>query len=737
MAAPTRTFVLSGAVVAAFAIGAALAHVPLRHPSSKQPLRWTNGSNVSFVIGSTGSDDLAPGDHESAVRLAAAAWNAAPGSFARLVENTSPVQQASTDWSSSARHLVLFDENNSSSFFPPGSSTVAITPVWFYASGVITDADVLFNGADFRFTTDDTSGRFDVQDVAVHEFGHLLGFDHSPVAGSSLFPYVTAGLVLHRSLSTDDWMAARSRYPSFDEARVSGRVERVDETPVAFAHVILRDDAGRSAGAVLTDSNGTFQFESVLAGEHTVVVVPLDGPVTSANLTGGPTVDVDFQATVAGTLEVVAGVDQNIGALVVDEDALIALGRPFDPLPLEAVAGATRTHVLRGSSLSPGSLLVASDPDLSITVHGWFNSSVSFSVSVPSNEAPGLVDLSVTNAFGDRAVLPGALEIVPPSPTVNFVAPALASASGGDALVVHGTGFRAGVAVVIGGRIFVDGAVGGCTVLDPTRIALELPAFAPGVHDVVVIDASGVEGRATAALTTGNAPNVTSVFPPAGASSGGTRVVMCGSGFDPGLSVTIGGVVQTLDVVAPDHVEFTTSGGLAGAPLDLVATNPIGTTSATVFEYAPRPDPSIAAVTPPEGAAAGGEWVTIEGEGLRADLEVRFGADAATGQGGTLAELVMVSSATSMAALVPPGSGVVGVVVRDVETGQAAALPAAFTYRSSSKSGGCMGLVDVRGPDAPPLRGLGPVVLVALVCVVQAWRARRRLVFEAQSPRAS
>jgi hypothetical protein len=48
-----------------------------------------------------------------------------------------------------------------------------------------------------------------------------------------------------------------------------------------------------------------------------------------------------------------------------------------------------------------------------------------------------------------------------------------------------------------------------------------------------------------------------------------------------------------------------------------------------------------------------------------------------------------------------------------------------------------MGLVDVHGPDAPPLRGLGPVVLVALVCVVQAWRARRRLVFEAQSPRAS
>jgi hypothetical protein len=47
-----------------------------------------------------------------------------------------------------------------------------------------------------------------------------------------------------------------------------------------------------------------------------------------------------------------------------------------------------------------------------------------------------------------------------------------------------------------------------------------------------------------------------------------------------------------------------------------------------------------------------------------------------------------------------------------------------------------MGLVDVRGPDAAPLRGLGPVFVVLLVCVVQAWRARRRLASTASAPRA-
>ncbi|MEZ6020564.1 MAG: matrixin family metalloprotease [Planctomycetota bacterium] len=74
---------------------------------------------------------------------------------------------------------MTFDEINSSGYFPTGSGIVAITPLEFYTTGRIIDADVLFNGKDFHFTTKQETNRFDIQDVAAHELGHLLGLDHS------------------------------------------------------------------------------------------------------------------------------------------------------------------------------------------------------------------------------------------------------------------------------------------------------------------------------------------------------------------------------------------------------------------------------------------------------------------------------------------------------------------------------------------------------------------------------
>src|SRR5262245_22018038 len=118
------------AAVAGLAAGL-LAHVRLVHPSNGKVLFWSDPANVGIVIQDTGSDDVPDSSDETAVRMAIDAWNSTSGTTAHLVEDRSPASQARTDWSSPSVHLVLFDEDDSTGYFPGASGIVALTPVWF------------------------------------------------------------------------------------------------------------------------------------------------------------------------------------------------------------------------------------------------------------------------------------------------------------------------------------------------------------------------------------------------------------------------------------------------------------------------------------------------------------------------------------------------------------------------------------------------------------------------------
>ena len=47
------------------------------------------------------------------------------------------------------------------------------------ALSIILDADIIFNAKNYQFSTDLSPGTFDVQGIATHEVGHLIGLDHS------------------------------------------------------------------------------------------------------------------------------------------------------------------------------------------------------------------------------------------------------------------------------------------------------------------------------------------------------------------------------------------------------------------------------------------------------------------------------------------------------------------------------------------------------------------------------
>ncbi len=721
---------IAATALAALLVAPATAHVRLIHPGNGNKLFWSAPSNIGIVISSTASDNLPNGSGTTALRNAIHAWNADTQTTATLVENTSALQRARTDWEANDIHMILFDENDDSGYFPVGSGTVALTPVWFGSSGAIQDADILFNGSGFDFTTSAQFGRFDVQDVGTHELGHLLGLDHSGWASATMYPYVDTSVILHRSLSQDDVLGLRDAYPAQAFATISGTIRRASNNSVVpGAHVVARDTSGRTAAAALAENDGDFVLRALAAGTYELYACPLDHPVSAANLGSGHTVQTDFESTIFGQYVVTAGQALAVGDLLVEADVALRLGGNADPYPLRATSGATTSHLLRGSGLTAGCTLEASDPTVTLSDFTWLTSQVQFDVDVPGGASAGHFDVMVTNTLGDRSILTAPFEITGPSPVVTTVAPASGSRNGGTAVTITGSNFAAGARVVIGPNIYVDGEIGGATVVDASTITLTTAAMPTGTYDVVAIDATGVEGRKLNAFQASMLPSIDSLFPDVGSAAGGTSLSIVGAEFDPAAVVRIDGVQQTqVTVVSATSIEVITSAGAPGGPYVVEVENPGGDIATSAFAYVATPDPAFLSIVPAAGTVNGGNTVVINGSNFTASTAVLFGADEDTGQGGTAATSVVFVDANTLEVVTPAhAAGMHSVLLQDTGSGQAVVAAAAFTFQSSGGGGGggCS-VVPVNGPrDARD--ALSNAAWLALTLGVLLLRQRRRV----------
>lgn len=177
--------------------------------------------------------------------------------------------------------------------------------------------------------------------------------------------------------------------------------------------------------------------------------------------------------------------------------------------------------------------------------------------------------------------------------------------------------------------------------------------------------------------TLNTAPAVDAVSPSSGPVTGGTGVVISGSGFGTGASVSFGSspasaiVVgsTTINAVAPAH---------ASGSVNVTVTNPGGQSGSLTngFVYASAPPPGVSGITPNSGPTAGGTSVTINGSAFVAGATVSIGGVAATS--------VNVSSSTTITATTGAHTaGTVNVVVSNPD-GQSGTLTNGFTYTAPS-----------------------------------------------------
>ncbi len=183
-------------------------------------------------------------------------------------------------------------------------------------TGEVVEADVFFNTRfDWSVAPAGEPGRVDLESVAVHEIGHLLGLGHSALgetellatggrrviaSGAVMFPIaMSPGAIADRVLQPDDAAGITDLYPASgadtSAASISGRVTRGGQG-VFGAHIVAFNllTGALIANFALGDS-GQFVIGGLQPGPHLLRVEPLDDAEPSSFFAAP--VDVSFQVT--------------------------------------------------------------------------------------------------------------------------------------------------------------------------------------------------------------------------------------------------------------------------------------------------------------------------------------------------------------------------------------------------------------------------------------------------------
>ena len=277
----------------------------VRVASGVVDVRW--GGTVPYFVNEQSVPDVSAVQLRDAVGRAFSSWQAAPNSLVQSqFQGFTTAVPGATDQRTTFGFVDRQDLDRvlaATSFLLDG------------ATGEILEADVFFNTR-FNWSVAATGepGRVDIESVALHEIGHLLGLGHSALgeteiipggrrviaSGSVMFPIAfSPGATAERVLQADDIAGISELYPSSQFAStttsINGRITKGGSGVYGAHAVAINLATGAAVGGFSLNPEGDYVIAGLTPGVYVIRIEPLDDGETDSFFSGA--IDVDFQVT--------------------------------------------------------------------------------------------------------------------------------------------------------------------------------------------------------------------------------------------------------------------------------------------------------------------------------------------------------------------------------------------------------------------------------------------------------
>lgn len=306
---------LAAVLVVAGSSASVDAYLKLGSPVDGRVVDVTWRTPVRYFVSETTAGMISADDLRGAVARAAATWQSVPSATVRF--EYQGLTSAPPGLEDGRTTLGFLDR-------PELDRVLGATSFLIDSSnGAILEADVFFNARfAWSVSAQGTPGRVDLESVALHELGHLLGLSHSALgetelsgsggrrviaSGAVMFPIaMAAGTIADRVLQLDDLAGISDLYPAANQVAstggITGRVTKNGQGLLGAHIVALNPETGGMVANFALNESGEFAIARLDPGPYILRVEPLDDAEVDSFFSAA--IDVDFRVTYAPRLVV-------------------------------------------------------------------------------------------------------------------------------------------------------------------------------------------------------------------------------------------------------------------------------------------------------------------------------------------------------------------------------------------------------------------------------------------------